>query len=207
MRADKKKIKGLILILLGFAAFCGYIWQASDPRQEEIADKILRFHILANSDSARDQEVKEKVRDEVGQYMAQYLKDAADLAQTREIVDAHMDGIVREADLVLEREGCAYRASARRAKVEFPIKTYGDYTFPAGEYEALEITLGEGAGHNWWCVLYPNMCFRGSVYEIVTEDAKEALREVLSPEEYAKVFSSGDYEIRFRFLEFFRGKQ
>lgn len=207
MKWNEKKIQGGILIFLVVIAFGIYVWQASAPRQEEIADKILRFHILANSDSSEDQAVKEKVRDEVGLYMEQYLKDAADLPQTRRIVDAHLDGIVRTADAVLEKEGFSYRAAARRARVEFPVKTYGDYTFPAGEYEALEITLGEGRGHNWWCVLYPNMCFQGSVYEIVTEDAGEALREVLTPEEYAQVFRSGNYEVRFRFLDFFRKKR
>ncbi len=72
-----------------------------------------------------------------------------------------------------------------------PVKTYGDYTFPAGKYRALQITLGKGEGHNWWCVLYPNMCFQGSVYEVMDESSGEELREVLTQEEYADVFDSG----------------
>ena len=115
-----------------------------------------------------------------------------------------MDEIVALAEKTLEDNGYTYGAAAELAHVQFPEKNYGDYTFPAGEYEALEVTLGKGGGHNWWCVLYPNMCFRGAVYEVVDEEADEALREVLTPEEYADVFDSGKLEIRFKFLEYFR---
>jgi stage II sporulation protein R len=66
------------------------------------------------------------------------------------------------------------------------------------------VVLGEGAGHNWWCVLYPNLCFSGSVYEVKEDEAGEALREVLSPEEYADVLGSGKFRIRLKFLEYFR---
>lgn len=207
MRHDREKIKSrYIIAVFALLALCVRLWNASDVSQEDIAEKILRFHILANSDSSEDQAVKRKVRDAVGAYMAPYLKDAKGLSQTREIVDAHLYDIVQTAESVLAANGFDYGATAQRARVDFPVKTYGDYTFPAGEYEALEITLGEGGGHNWWCVLYPNMCFQGTVYEVVTEDADAALREVLTPEEYAGVFNSGNIEVRFRFLDFFRGK-
>ena len=175
-----------------------------DPYQQGIAEKILRFHILANSDSDKDQKVKEKVRDAIGNYLAPQLEEARDLSDTKNIVTTHMDEIVTVAEETLEKEGYSYGASARLATVDFPVKTYGSYTFPAGEYEALEITLGEGNGHNWWCVLYPNMCFRGSVYEVVDDDAKENLKEVLTPDEYESIFDSGKYEIKLKILDIFR---
>ena len=93
--------------------------------------------------------------------------------------------------------------SARITKTNFPEKTYGNYTFPKGKYEALQIVIGEGNGQNWWCVLYPNMCFSGSVFEVVEEQAKESLKEVLNAWEYADVFDSGNVQIRFKFLEYF----
>lgn len=210
-RKDKRRyiFPALLVLAVGIR-----MWNASiqadnayDPLQAGIADKILRFHILANSDRDEDQAVKKKVRDEVGQMIAPLLENAGDLEETKRIVGIHMDEIAGRAEEVLQAEGYAYGASARLAQVTFPAKTYGDYTFPAGDYEALEITLGEGGGHNWWCVLYPNMCFRGTVYEIVESEADEALREVLTPAEYADVFNSGNYEIRFRFLDFLRGKK
>lgn len=141
------------------------------------------------------------MRDAIGNYLAPQLEEARDLSDTKNIVTRHMDEIVTVAEETLEKEGYSYGASARLATVDFPVKTYGSYTFPAGEYEALEITLGEGNGHNWWCVLYPNMCFQGTVYEVVEEEADEALREVLTPEEYADVFNERNYQIRFRFAE------
>lgn len=175
-----------------------------DPLQPQIASKILRFHVLANSDSEEDQNVKKQVRDAVGEYMEPKLADSRNLEQTENIINVHMDEIVEVAENTLKEHGYDYGASVRLANVEFPEKTYGEYTFPAGEYEALQITLGQGSGHNWWCVLYPNMCFRGSVYEVVEDDAKEALQEVLTPEEYQDVFQPGRFQIRFKILEYFR---
>ena len=186
---------------------CENPWKSNaktDPLQPGIADKILRFHVLANSDSKEDQEVKKKVRDAVGAMMEPKLAGSTNLEETEAIVQRSMENIVEVATETLEENGYYYGASARLANVEFPVKSYGAYTFPAGEYEALQVTLGEGEGHNWWCVLYPNMCFRGSVYEVPSDEAKHALREVLTPEEYEDIFRHGKYQIRFKFLEYFR---
>lgn len=186
---------------------CEGQWESkaiTDPLQPGIADKILRFHVLANSDSKEDQEVKKKVRDAVGAMMEPRLAGSTNLEETEAIVQRSMENIVEVATETLEENGYYYGASARLANVEFPVKSYGAYTFPAGEYEALQVTLGEGEGHNWWCVLYPNMCFRGSVYEAPSDEAKHALREVLTPEEYEDIFRHGKYQIRFKFLEYFR---
>ncbi len=186
---------------------CESPWKSNvitDPLQPGIADKILRFHVLANSDSKEDQEVKKKVRDAVGAMMEPRLAESRNLEETEAIVQRSMENIVEVATETLEENGYHYGASARLANVKFPVKSYGAYTFPAGEYEALQVTLGEGEGHNWWCVLYPNMCFRGSVYEVPSDEAKHALREVLTPEEYEDIFRHGKYQIRFKFLEYFR---
>lgn len=184
-----------------------YVWNVvlgNDMLQPSIASKILRFHVLANSDLEADQEVKERVRDAVGLYLKPLLEEADDLEETKQIVDENMEDIIAVAKQTLQEHGYDYSVSAQITRTDFPEKSYGMYTFPAGEYEALQIVLGEGEGQNWWCVLYPNMCFRGSVFEVVEEEAGEALREVLSPWEYADVFDSGKVELRFKFLEFFR---
>jgi stage II sporulation protein R len=178
--------------------------KAVDPLQQSIAAKILRFHILANSDSNEDQAVKLKVRDAVGLMLEEKLSGSSSLTESEQIVAQNLDAIVAVAEQTLEENGYHYGADARLASVDFPVKTYGDYTFPEGEYEALQVTLGAGEGHNWWCVLYPNMCFQGSVYEAVSDGADEKLREVLSPEEYEDVFRAGSIQIRFKFLEYFR---
>lgn len=206
-----KKIRFVVAGLFGCIAaveICfvgsGTNFAAEHSLQPQIAEKILRFHVLGNSNSREDQNVKLKVRDAIGAYMSSYLEEAQDMDDTRKIVNEHMDEIVQVAEDTLFTEGFDYGAKALLTYTEFPEKTYGEYTFPAGTYEALEVVLGDGEGANWWCVLYPNMCFRGSVYEVVQEDAKESLKEVLTPEEYADVFQSGKYKVRLKFLEYFK---
>lgn len=170
--------------------------------QESIAGKVLRFHVLANSDSNIDQTLKLKVRDAVGAQMAEMLSGADSLAECEQLVAANIGKIERTAERVIAGEGYTYTVDAFLQEVSFPVKVYGDYTFPAGEYEALEVVIGAGEGHNWWCVMYPNMCFSGSVYEVVDEEAKTRLKEVLSGEEYEEILSSGDYAVKFKYLTF-----
>lgn len=202
---NRKWMWMIIFVMVMIAGIVGIGIRARfDPLQAGIAEKVLRFHVLANSDSEADQAVKQKVRDSVGRLMAPRLAESEDLKETETIVRQAMDEIVEVATQTLEENGYTYGACARIAQVEFPVKTYGEYTFPAGKYEALQVILGEGEGHNWWCVLYPNMCFRGSVFELPQEDAKKALREVLTPQEYEDVFRHGKFQIRFKILEYFR---
>lgn len=203
----EREMKKIVSYSVGSLIVFLYIWitvLGHDPLQPAIASKILRFHVLANSDSESDQKVKEKVRDAVGTYLGPLLSDAENLDETKYIVNQHMDEIIEVAEQTLKENGEATTVSARIAQIDFPEKTYGEYVFPKGRYEALQIVIGEGNGQNWWCVLYPNMCFKGAVYEVIDEDAKEALKEVLSPWEYADVFESGKLELRFKFLEYFK---
>ena len=114
-----------------------------------------------------------------------------------------MEKIIAISKETLEEHGYDYEVKAVINHTDFPEKTYGSYTFPKGNYEALEITIGKGEGENWWCVLYPNMCFKGTVFEVTDSDAGKELREVLSAWEYADVFDSGDVEVRLKTLEYF----
>ena len=193
------KIAGGAVILL-------YIWTivlGNDLLQPSIASKILRFHVIANSDSEADQAVKEAVRDAIGGYLQPMLEGSVSIEETKEIVNHHLDEIIEVAISTLEENGFHYDITAQITTTHFPEKSYGSYTFPKGQYQALQIIIGEGKGQNWWCVLYPNMCFRGAVYEVVEEDAKVALQEVLTPWEYADVFDSDEVELKFKFLEYF----
>lgn len=189
----------LILLLL-----LGLQYGRNLRMQEDIAGKVLRFHVLANSDSREDQALKLAVRDAVGVEMAEVLAGAGDREACEKIINANLNQIKATAERVVEEWGLDYEVEAALEEVDFPVKIYGDYTFPAGKYEALRVVIGEGEGHNWWCVMYPNMCFSGSVYEVVDEEAEEKLREVLDEEEYETVLSSGDYEVRLKCLDFLR---
>ena len=168
--------------------------------QKSIAGKILRFHVLANSDSEEDQALKLKVRDAVGSYMAPKMKEASDVEDCERIVEENMQKITAAAEEVIREEGYDYTVTAQLGDAKFPVKTYGAYTFPAGTYEALNLVIGAGEGHNWWCVMYPNMCFSGEEYEVVDREAKEALEQALTPEEYASLMENKNYEVSFKYL-------
>lgn len=201
---NKKKMVWYILVSVNVVMLTvlGMQYTRQCRLQQGIAGKVLRFHVLANSDSDSDQQLKLKVRDTVGAQMAEVLADAESLADCERLVTENMEEIRQTAEEVIAQQGYDYTVDAFLQEVSFPVKTYGDYTFPAGEYEALELVIGAGEGHNWWCVMYPNMCFSGTVYEVVDEDAKRELRRVLSEDEYEEILASGDYEVQFKYLTF-----
>lgn len=193
--------KTVIYITLALLLIAGAYEFRVDRFQQDISQEILRFHVLANSDSEVDQSVKLKVRDEIGRFMQENIQDARDLTECMQATIEKLPEITQVAEDVLCREGFSYGASAKIGTVDFPEKKYGSYTFPKGSYQALEITLGEGEGHNWWCVMYPNMCFAGSVYEVVEEDAKEELRAALTPGEYEELMAESSISVKFKYWE------
>ncbi len=168
--------------------------------QQELAGEVFRFHVLANSDSEKDQALKMKVKEEVLSYMKRELPAAENAAETKAWVEANLDEIEKLTGRVIRNEGFGYSAHAEVTKCDFPDKSYGDVTFPAGRYEALRIEIGAGDGHNWWCVLYPNLCFLDAVHAVVPEEGKEELKNVLTDEEYDLVTMGTDFKIRWFFL-------
>lgn len=177
--------------------------------QESLAEEVFRFHVLGNSDSRKDQEVKLKVRDAVIDYMKRDMgewedvsggEDAAKAEATKRWAKTHLRKIEDTANQVLEEEGYSYRAKAEVTTCYFPDKRYGDVLFPKGEYEALRIKLGKAKGRNWWCVLYPNLCFMNSTCAVVEEDGKKVLKEALTAEEYEMVTAASDFKIKWFFF-------
>ncbi len=204
IKSKKDSLYITLFFLFSIACIAGLRYEQRLEMQKGIAEKIIRFHVIANSDTKADQNLKLAVRDAVGIKMSGLLKDAADRSRSEAVIRKNMEDMKQTAEKVIAERGYDYDVDICLTDTDFPVKTYGAYTFPAGNYEALEITLGDGAGHNWWCVLYPNMCFRGSVYEVVEDDAKENLKEVLTPDEYESIFDSGKYEIKLKILDIFR---
>lgn len=194
----KRKV---IYITLALLLIAGAYQLRVNRFQRDISQEILRFHVLANSDSEADQSVKLKVRDEIGRYMQENMQGMENLPECMQMTREKLPEITRIAEEVLCREGFSYGVNAEIGTVDFPEKRYGSYTFPRGSYQALEITLGEGNGHNWWCVMYPNMCFAGSVYEVIEEDAKTELRAVLTPEEYEELMAESSISVKFKYWE------
>ena len=201
----KKSVIGYIIgILLMMVGVMGGVYGRKKIVQEQIAEKVLRFHVLANSNSEEDQKLKLQVRDAIGGLLQEKMAQVENREECEKFITEWIPKIEQTAAAVIEENGYDYSVCARLEETDFPVKTYGAYTFPAGRYEALRVTIGEGAGENWWCVLYPNMCFENSMYEVVDERGEKALREVLDEKEYEAVLKEGNYQIRLRILDFFR---
>ena len=134
-------------------------------------------------------------------YMCENLSDAGNAAEAKAWAIRHKEELIRTAREVLQEEGCNDQITAEVVRCEFPDKTYGDIIFPAGWYDALRIKIGKAQGHNWWCVLYPNLCFMDSVHAIVPKEGKEELRSVLTDEEYAMIVKGTPVKIKWFFLQ------
>lgn len=132
---------------------------ANSLSQQQLSEQVLRLHVIANSDSAEDQKVKLMVRDAIVDLFTSDLSQMNGITQALEYAKSNMDLIQKTADEILKREGFDYRSKIEVSQSLFPEKIYGDITFPAGIYTAVRITLGDGKGQNWWCVLYPPLCF------------------------------------------------
>lgn len=156
----------------------------SDRIQESIAKEIIRFHVIANSDSDEDQQLKYQVKDALVQYMQPYLKEAKNIEEAREIILDMLPLIQNVASHVIEENDYKYDVTASILSSYFPMKVYGDYTFPPGQYEALQVRIGNAQGRNWWCVIFPPLCFVDETYSIVDEDGEEKLEYLLTEEEF-----------------------
>lgn len=170
-----------------------------EKTQEHMAEEVLRFHVLANSDSKEDQNLKMKVKDTVVSWMEEEM-DTESLEQTKAFICSHLPQIEALAEETIQKEGYSYPVRASLEWTVFPEKTYGDITFPAGTYEALRIQIGEAKGHNWWCVLYPSLCFIDSVHAVVPEKGKKQLEHVLTEEEYEMVTATSKFKIKWFFF-------
>lgn len=168
--------------------------------QKKMADEVFRFHVLANSDSEKDQALKMKVKEKVIDYMKEELPESESVEMTKAWAKNHLVEIEAVAEDTLQKEGCSDSVKAEVTTCYFPDKTYGDITFPKGEYDALRIEIGAAKGQNWWCVLYPNLCFIDAVHAVVPDEGKKELKEVLDEEEYEMVTATSKFKIKWFFF-------
>ena len=167
--------------------------------QEHLAEEVLRFHVLANSDSRTDQAVKMEVRDAVLSYLKEVLPEELDVKETTRWMRGHTEEIRQVAEQKMADLQMQQTVSVAVTTCYFPDRTYGDVTFPAGNYKTLRIELGDAAGHNWWCVLYPNLCFLDTTNAVLPEKGKQQLKKVLTEEEYSEVTAGSKVQIRWVF--------
>lgn len=168
--------------------------------QQKLAGEVLRFHVLANSDREKDQNLKMKVKERVISYMKEQLPNAENVEMTKAWTRSHAGDLEKVAQEVVWEEGYTYSVKAELTTSYFPDKTYGDVMFPTGWYEALRIEIGSAQGKNWWCVLYPNLCFLDAVHAVVPEEGKRELETVLEEEEYEMVTATSKFKIKWFFF-------
>lgn len=168
--------------------------------QKEIADNIIRFHIIANSDSKEDQNLKLEVKDIVVERLQKELNQTRNLEEARGVIQKNLSMIEQTAKEVIEQKGYNYKVSAMLGQREFPVKVYGDMVFPAGEYEALQVKIGTAEGKNWWCVMFPTLCFVDGTYSVVPEESKEQLQDTLTKEEYQSLLleNKGKIQVKWK---------
>lgn len=169
--------------------------------QKGIAESIVRFHVVSAGDSEYEQSLKLLVKNTVLDFLSEKLADVTSKEDTLLILDELKPEITELARSVLRKNNCNTSVTTNIEDDFFPVKTYGDLTLPAGEYTALKIVLGEGDGTNWWCVLYPRLCFVDATYGVVPDESKAALKTILAEDEYNLVFSE-KVVFRFKILEF-----
>lgn len=180
------------------------LFTMAENRQEDealaarIAPEILRFHVLANSDSQEDQSLKLKVRTMLLDSIYEGLGENASLEKTKAYVLSHQKSLERKAEHYMKTLGYDYPAHMELTNCYFPTKTYGDMVFPCGNYEAVRVKIGEGKGRNWWCVLYPPLCFTDSSYAVVPDTSKRILQESVDAADY-KILNRESPKIHIRF--------
>ncbi len=206
LKRRKKLLHTVLLVLLGIASVAvslfflrkmkaeheahrvtGTVLSHEDPLCpesvrliEKLSSQVLRLHILANSDSAEDQSVKLIVRDAILAFLTEPLSDCHSKGEVKEAIASLLPEILDCANETLRNAGYAYTASGTLTVADFPLKVYGDIFLPAGTYETLQITLGEAEGQNWWCLIFPSLCFVDSV--LITEEWSESNEPSPTPE-------------------------
>lgn len=193
----------LVCLLLFLWILGNNISRASHAKR--IAEEVLRFHVIANSDSAEDQTLKLEVRDALIAYMAEYSDSFDTAKEAAAFAASHCEELTAIASAVIADAGYSYNVTATVTCCDFPDKTYGDLTFPAGEYQALRVQIGEAKGQNWWCVLYPPLCFTEEGTASLPEESQTKLKESLSPEDYSWLENNTKPIIRFRLLDWLLG--
>ena len=175
-----------LLVALSFA-LCAGTW--AQGRQSALSAQVVRLHVIAVSDDESEQTVKLRVRDAVLDYLTPELEDMTDARAARSYLAGHLDEIAAAA----ESAAGGRAVTVTLGQEQYPTRTYEGFTLPAGSYESLRVVLGEGAGHNWWCVVFPPLC-------LTAADA-ERVQSVMNEDDFALVSEAEGYELRFRLVE------
>ena len=200
-----KKTKKLFPILILFIIYILFsLFSYSNAVSTEIQNSVFRLHIIANSDSKEDQDLKYKIRDALIEYMDSISKDISSKEEAIEIAKENENEFYNIAQKVIYDNGFNYNVNVEIGNFSFPTKTYGDISLPSGFYDALKVEIGKANGQNWWCVMFPSLCFVDVSNGIVPEESKEELQTSLQEEEYNLISSDTlEFKVKFKLVELF----
>jgi stage II sporulation protein R len=201
----KEKIKYIFIVL--FLLFCFIFINMSsyaNTISQNLSENFFRLHILANSNSKQDQELKLKVRDKIIEYMnTQNLSDISKQDVVYQVSE-NLNIYTQIAESVIQDAGFDYPVTVEVGNYLFPTKKYGNLSLPAGNYDALRIKIGNASGENWWCSLFPPLCFVDISSGVIDEDSENSLKKDLSSEEFAIIKNSNtSVKLKFKIVEFF----
>ncbi len=205
---SRKRTYSLPIFIVSIIIGLAYAYITSKPNndistiQQGISHKIIRFHVIANSDSDADQALKLKVKEAVVNYTAELLCNSKSISETEDLLSSHTNDIISIANNVISENDYDYPVTAEITDTYFPTKSYGSYTFPPGTYRAFQIKIGEAKGKNWWCVLYPPLCFIDISHSTVNPESEELLKETLTTDEFQAVSDEYTVKYRFKYLTF-----
>jgi len=207
-KAKRKILIGVLALTTVFSVGTVASGYYSQKVTKGISDSILRLHVVANSDREEDQAVKKEIRDDILVYMKENMGKNSSLQDAKNFVNENIDEIEKIAQNKINQKGLPYGVRAVLGDYSFPTKVYGDIALPSGNYQALRVVLGDGSGANWWCVLFPPLCFVDATHGTVPDSVKSDLKEVLTDEEYAIITTADNEEdipikLKFKLVEFF----
>lgn len=187
----------IIFLLFLYTLICASSYV--DAVSSDLCNSVFRLHVIANSDSDEDQSLKLKVRDNVLSYMNSICANTTSKSEAIEIANSHLDDFKQIAIDTIRDNGYDYDVNIKIGNFAFPTKTYGDISLPSGYYDALRIEIGKAEGKNWWCVMFPPLCFVDVSSGIVPEESKEEMKNNLSDEEFSLISKNNDSDISFKF--------
>ncbi len=191
----KQLIFSLMAVIFIFTTIISY----STGIGEDLSQNILRLHILANSDSAVDQKLKLAVRDRILYESRKLFTDSSSLEESKAILSDKKNVLIEAAEDEIQKRGFSYSVKINTGEYYFPMKTYEKYSLPSGKYEAVRVEIGKAAGQNWWCVMFPPLCFVDAASD--TKKTDEYLKKALRNDEISLITTEEGFDVRFKIVD------
>lgn len=193
------KMKQLIFSLMAVIIIFTTIISYSTGVHEDLSQNILRLHILANSDSAVDQKLKLAVRDRILSESRKMFADSSSLEESKAILSDKKDVLIEAAEDEIKKHGFSYSVNINTGVYNFPMKTYEKYSLPSGKYEAVRVEIGKATGQNWWCVMFPPLCFVDAASD--TKKTDDYLKKALRDDEISLITTEEGFDVRFKIVD------